>query len=63
MICVHDYPEKLPNVFNQIMNYLTQKNQISVFAGLQGLFALASRYEFELDEEREPLHKIVADSF
>lgn len=63
MICVHDYPERLPNLFSQIQSYLTQQNQVSVYAGLQGLFALASRYQFEMDEEREPLHQIIKDSF
>ena len=59
MICIQDYPDKLPNILNQIMTYLQEKNQISVFTGLQGLFALCSRYEFELDEQREPLYDIV----
>lgn len=63
MICIQDFPEKLPNIMDQIMNLLQQKNQISVFAGLQGLYALCSRYEFELDEQREPLYEIVKKTF
>jgi hypothetical protein len=34
-----------------------------VYAGLQGLFALAARYEFEMDEDRLPLHTIIQESF
>lgn len=34
-----------------------------MYAGLQGLFALAARYEFELDEDRLPLHEIIKASF
>ena len=63
MICVHDYPEKLPNLFTQVMACLSENSQISVYAGLQGLFALAARYEFELDEDRLPLQEIIKSSF
>lgn len=45
------------------MNYLTQPNQLAVYAGLLGLLALTSRYEFELDQDREPLQEIVQSSF
>jgi hypothetical protein len=45
------------------MNYLTQQNQLAVYAGLLGLLALTSRYEFELDKDREPLQEIVQQSF
>jgi len=45
------------------LGYLQEKNPLSVFAGLQGLFALAARFEFELDEDRLPLHQIIHDSF
>ena len=63
MICVHDFPQKLPNLFNQCMEYLKTQNQLTVYAGLQGLFALAARYEFEMDEDRLPLHEIIQTSF
>jgi importin-7 len=63
MICIHDYPEKLPNLFPQCLAFLQKNEQLAVYAGLQGLFALAARYEFELDEDREPLHKIIQESF
>ena len=42
---------------------MNQSNQLAVYAGLLGLLALTSRYEFELDEEREPLQEIVQQSF
>lgn len=63
MICIQDYPDNLPNVLGQIMAYLQKNDQVSVFAGLQGLYALCSRYEFELDEQREPLYDIVEKTF
>jgi len=63
MICIKDYPERLPNLFSQIKEYLQQPNQLSVYTGLQGLFSLTARYEFEMDNERVPLHKIVEESF
>ena len=45
------------------MALLTVNDQVSVYAGLQGLFALAARYEFELDEDRHALHDIIQQSF
>ena len=55
MICVHDYPDNLPNFFNKIMEFMQAKDELKVYTGLSGLLALTSRYEFELDEDREPL--------
>ena len=63
MICTHDYPEKMPNLFNQIKAYLNGNTKESIYAGLQGLHALSARYEFELDEDRDPLHEIIRDTF
>lgn len=62
-ICAQDYPAKLPNLFTQVMSYLNQHNQLSIYTGLLGLFALAARFEFELDEDREPLFEIIKCSF
>lgn len=45
------------------MGLLNQKNQFSIYAGLQGLHALSARYEFELKEERLPLYQIIRESF
>jgi len=41
------------------MGYLNQNNQLSIYTGLLGLFALCARYEFEMDEDREPLYEII----
>lgn len=62
-ICITDYPEKFPILMDQILNYLAQNNPQSIYAGLLGLFALCSRYEFELDEDREPLFEIIKRCF
>lgn len=50
MICIQDYPEKLPDILPQILDLLGREEEKAIYAGLQGLFALCSRYEFELDE-------------
>ena len=63
MICVQDFPDKLPNLVSQIMGYLRGQNTLSIYTGLHGLFALAARYEFELDEDRQPLFEIIKESF
>jgi len=59
MICIHDYPDKLPNLLPKIMTFLNSGNQLQVYAGLLGLFGLTAKYEFEIDEDRDPLHEIL----
>jgi hypothetical protein len=63
MICVHDYPDNLPNFFNKIMEFMQAKDELKVYTGLSGLLALTSRYEFELDEDRQPLFEIINKAF
>ena len=63
MICLQDYPDRFPNLFSQIMSYLNQNNQLSIYTGLLGLFALCGRFEFEMDEDRIPLYEIIKGSF
>ena len=59
-ICLMDYPEKFPNLEGQIKQYLeTQGNMLMVYTGMLGLVALVQRYESEVDEEREPLFRII----
>lgn len=45
------------------MEYLSKNDEKSIYTGLQGLYALSARYEFELDEDREPLHHIIRQSY
>ena len=42
---------------------MNSNDELKVFTGLSGLFALTSRYEFELDEDRQPLFDIINRSF
>lgn len=42
---------------------MNSKDELKVYTGLSGLFALTSRYEFELEEEREPLFDIINRSY
>lgn len=55
-----DYPELWPTLLNEIMSYLSQQEEKSVMTGLQGLFSLTKKYEYELEESREPLYGIIA---
>jgi hypothetical protein len=34
-----------------------------VYAGLQGLVSIVARYEYEMEEERNPLHELVTNVF
>lgn len=41
------------------MGLLKEQNELSLYAGLLGLYALANKYEFDDFEEREPLNHII----
>lgn len=45
------------------MEFLNKNDEKSIYTGLLGLYALSARYEFELDEDRAPLHQIIKGSF
>jgi len=51
----HDYPEKWGSLLNDVLTYLGHQEEKSILTGLQGLYALTQKYEYESDEEREPL--------
>lgn len=63
MICVHDYPEKLPHLLSQIVSYLNEADNQRIFTGLLALKALAGKYEFERDASREPLYQVIGCCF
>ena len=63
MICVHDYPDNLPTFLDKIIEFLNSKDELKVYSGLTGLLALTSGYEFELDEDRQPLFEIINKAF
>lgn len=44
---------------NDITNALNSGNDKGILTGLQALFCLTKKYEFEIEEEREPLYDIM----
>ena len=58
VICLIDYPKQFPELYDQIINLLKdQKSDLSIHTGLQGLLAVASRYEHENNNnKRLPLY-------
>jgi importin-7 len=60
-ICRFDYPEKWPSLVQDIANALNSGNDKGILTGCIALFCLAKKYEYELDEAREPLFKIMED--
>ena len=62
-ICIQDYPEKMPDLVGDILKYLKMESTQAVYTGLMGLYALCSKYQFELDEAREPLYPILLQTF
>lgn len=54
-----DFPEKWESLTSQIISALTSGNEPGIMTGLLALFALTKKYEYEMDEEREPLFKIM----
>lgn len=54
-----DYPEHWPTFLPQIGEFIAQGQQgddKALISGLQGLKGLVKKYEYEMDDEREPLH-------
>jgi hypothetical protein len=59
-----DYPEKWPTLLsNDILSYLNSQNEKGIYTGLLALHALVQKYEFCLEEEREPLLLVIDQSF
>ena len=59
-ICRFDYPAKWQTLLtNDITNALNSGNEKGILTGLQALFCLTKKYEFEIEEEREPLYPIM----
>ena len=58
-ICRFDYPEKWPTLLNDISNALQSGNDKGILTGCITLFCLAKKYEYELDEQREPIFEIM----
>jgi len=42
---------------------LNSQNEKGILTGLQTLFALTKKYEFELESGREPLHEITGQCY
>lgn len=62
-ICYHDFPDRLPNLQSQIVEYLKSPAPSCLYAGLQGLLAVVSVYEFKTAKARMPLYEIVEAAF
>lgn len=60
-ICRFDYPEKWPTLVQDIGNALNSGNDKGILTGCIALFCLAKKYEYELDEARQPLFRIMED--
>lgn len=58
-----DYPERWPNILAEIVTYLSTNEEKSVMTGLQGLLGLVKKYEYELQNEREPLYGVIQNTF
>lgn len=58
-----DYPTVWPNLLTDVINYLSQQEDKAIITGLFGLFGLCKKFEYELDDGREPLYNIIASTF
>lgn len=59
-IALLDYPDKWGSLQEHIASALRSENERGILAGLQALFCLAKKYEYELGPEREPLFAIMS---
>ena len=53
-----DYPELWPTLLTEIIQYLSQQEEKAVVTGLYGLKGLCKKYEYELEDGRQPLYDI-----
>jgi len=59
-----DYPTKWPTLLSQdITNALNSQNEKGILTGLIALFGLVKKYEYEMEEDREPLYAILQSVF
>ena len=59
-MCKLDYPERWESLFSHdIPNALNSQNDKGILTGLQALQCLTKKFEFELDEGRDPLYNIM----
>lgn len=59
-----DYPERWSTVMsNDIPQALQSQNEKGIYTGLLALFSLVKKYEYEMEEDRDPLFEIVGQSF
>lgn len=58
-----DYPAKWPGIVPEIVQFLSTADEKSVLTGLLGLKGLVKKYEYELQDERDPLYGIIAATF
>ena len=57
-----DYPERWPALPQEATHCLAQQDAQTVAGGLTALYCLVRKYEFELDEERQPLNDLLLRS-
>jgi hypothetical protein len=59
-----DYPERWPTLTQtDIAGALSSNNPKGMYIGVLALFSLVKKYEYEMDEDREPLYPILSESF
>jgi hypothetical protein len=58
-IVKHDYPAQWPNITPLITQALSSGNEQAIMTGLFALFALAKRFEYEMESDREPLFSLM----
>ena len=55
-----DYPEKWPTLLSHdIPTLLNMEGEKAVYTGLLALLGLVQKYEYEMEEDREPLFAIL----
>ena len=59
-----DYPLKWGEFLTtDIPTYLNSNDEKGIYTGLLALFCLVKKYEFELEDDRVPLHNIQKECF
>ena len=62
-VAQRDYPDRWQSADQEIANYLGSQNPELIYVGLLVLKNIISKYEYEIDEGKDPVNRLVESIF
>ena len=62
-VVLQDFPQTWPTLVQEIQTYLSQQDEKALLTGLQALYCVVRKYEFEMEEDRQPLLIVIQETF